>query len=96
MRVMARITIPVESGNRAVKDGSLGALIQRAVERWKPEALYNTTFDGKRTSFIVFDLPDASDMVPFTEPFFRELNAEVQLSPVMTGEDLQKGSAKVD
>lgn len=95
MRVMARITLPVESGNQAIKDGSLGTLIQRAVERWKPEAMYNTTFDGKRTSFIVFDLPDASDMVPFAEPFFMGLNAEVQLSPVMNGDDLQQGLAKL-
>ena len=95
MRVMARIAMPVESGNQAVKDGSLAALMQRVTERWKPEAMYNTTFDGKRTAFIVFDLPDSSDMVPFAEPFFRELNAEVQLSPVMSGDDLQNGFAKL-
>jgi hypothetical protein len=35
---MARISMPVESGNRAIKDGTLGAVVQRAAERWKPEA----------------------------------------------------------
>jgi hypothetical protein len=30
---MAKITIPVESGSRAVKDGSIGELIQGAAER---------------------------------------------------------------
>jgi hypothetical protein len=38
MRVMAKITVPVESGSQAVKDGSMGKLIQAAAERWKPEA----------------------------------------------------------
>ena len=91
MRVMAKISMPVESGNRAIKDGTLGATMQRAAERWKPEAMYFTTFDGRRTAFMVFDLPDSSDLPPFAEPFFRDLNADVQLAPVMNGDDLQKG-----
>ena len=56
MRVMARISMPVESGNRAIKDGTLPAVVQRATERWKPEAMYFTTFDGQRTAYVVFDL----------------------------------------
>jgi hypothetical protein len=54
--------MPVESGNRAIKDGRLGAVMQRVAERWKPEAMYFTAFDGQRTAFIVFDLPDSSDI----------------------------------
>ena len=81
MRVMAKVAIPVESGNQAVKDGSIGTVIQRAAERWKPEAMYFTEFDGRRTAFIVFDLPDSSDIVPFCEPFFQELDANVQDLP---------------
>jgi hypothetical protein len=92
---MARISVPVESGNRAIKDGSLGPALQRAAERWKPEAMYFTTFDGQRTAFMVFDLPDSSDLPPFAEPFFRELNAEVELAPAMNGDDLQKGLSQV-
>jgi len=95
MRAMAKITIPVESGNQAVKDGSIGTIIQRAAEAWRPEAMYFTTFDGQRTTFIVFDLPDSSDIVPFAEPLFQELNANVQISPVMNGEDLQNGLGKL-
>ena len=47
------------------QDGSIGGLIQSAAERWKPEAMYFGTFDGHRTAFMVFDMPDSSDMVPF-------------------------------
>ncbi len=54
--------MPVESGNRAINDGSLGTVMQRAAQRWKPEAMHFTTFDGQRTAFMVFDLPDASDI----------------------------------
>jgi hypothetical protein len=92
---MARISMPVESGNQAIKDGTLGAAMQRAAERWKPEAMYFTTFDGLRTAFMVFDLPDASGIPSFAEPFFRELNANVQLAPAMNADELQKGLSEV-
>jgi hypothetical protein len=95
MRVMAKITIPVESGSRAVKDGSIGGLIQSTAERWKPEAMYFGTFDGHRTAFMVFDMPDSSDMVPFGEPFFMGLDADVEVAPVMNADDLQKGLGKL-
>jgi hypothetical protein len=91
MRMMAKISIPVEAGNKGIQDGSLPKAMQQAAERWKPEAMYFTTFDGRRTAFIVFDLPDSSGIPPFAEPFFMGLNAEVQFSPVMNGDDLQKG-----
>ena len=95
MRVMARISMPVEAGNQAIKDGALGAVMQRAAERWKPEAMYFTTFDGQRTAYMVFDLPDASGIPSFAEPFFRELNANLELAPVMNGDDLQKGLSQL-
>ena len=60
MRVMAKITLPVESGNQGVKDGSIGKLFQAAAERWKPETMYFGTFEGRRTGFVVFDMPDPS------------------------------------
>ena len=87
--------MPVESGNQAIKDGTLGAVIQRATERWKPEATYFTTFDGQRTAYMVFDLPDTSGIPPFAEPFFTALNASVELAPVMNGDDLQKGLSQL-
>jgi hypothetical protein len=95
MRVIARITVPVEVGNRAIKDGSLGAVMQETAERWKPEAMYFTAFDSQRTAIIVFDLPDASDIPVFAEPFFGRLDAGLELAPVMTADDLRKGVAKL-
>jgi hypothetical protein len=92
---MARISMPVEPGNRAIKDGRVGAIMQRAAERWKPEAMYFTTFDGRRTAYMVFDLPDSSGIPPFAEPFFNELDAEVELAPAMNADDLQAGLAQL-
>jgi hypothetical protein len=65
--------------------------MEQTAARWQPEAMYFTTFDGKRTAFVVFDMPESSGLPPFAEPFFTELDAEVQVAPVMNGDDLQKG-----
>jgi len=91
MRMMARISMPVEAGNKGIQDGTLPTVMQQTAERWKPEAMYFTTFDGKRTAFVVFDMPDSSSIPIFAEPFFNQLNAEVQFAPTMNGDDLQKG-----
>ncbi|HET7016091.1 MAG TPA: hypothetical protein VFI65_19375 [Streptosporangiaceae bacterium] len=95
MRVMAKISIPVESGNRAIVNGALPSVIQRTAERWHPEAMYFAAFDGRRTAYLVFDLPGPQDLPPFAEPFFTELNAEVEVAPVMDSADLQKGLAQL-
>jgi hypothetical protein len=91
MRMMAKISMPAESASQRIKDGTLGALMQRQAERWKPEGMYFTTFDGRRTAYMIFDLPNASDMPPFAEPFFTELDADVEIAPAMNGDDLAKG-----
>lgn len=95
MRVMARITIPVAAGNKAVSDGTIGKIMQDTAGRWKPEAMYFTTFDAQRTAYLVFDMADASDIPPFAEPFFSGLNAAVEVFPVMNTDDLMKGLAKL-
>lgn len=95
MRVMAKISIPAEAGNQAIKDGTLPRVMQRTAERWHPEAMYFTALDGHRTAFVVFDLPDSSAMPPFAEPFFSELGADVMLAPVMNADDLGKGLSQL-
>ena len=36
-----------------------------------------------------------ADMPPFAEPFFMELDADVQMSPVMNPADLEKGLSQI-
>jgi hypothetical protein len=96
MRMMARIVIPVETGNDRIRDGELPKLMQGAAEKWRPEAMYFTTFDGRRTAYVVFDMPDSSAIPQFAEPFFMGLNADVQFAPVMNADDLQKGLSSLE
>jgi len=90
---MLKVTVPVEQGNRAIVEGALPRVIQDTIERIKPEASYFTIEAGKRTAFFVFDMTDASQMPQIGEPLFMTLGAGIELTPVMTAQDLQQGLA---
>jgi hypothetical protein len=92
---MIRLTIPVEAGNRAFRDGSLPKTMMELIERLKPEAAYFFPDRGIRTALMVVDLKDPSDILAIAEPLFESLNAAVEFLPVMNAEDLKKGIARV-
>jgi len=94
MRMMLKFTLPVEKGNQAFKDGSLGKTLELIMNKLKPEAAYFGPSDGKRSGMLFFDLAEPSQMVEIVEPLFSSLNAAVELVPVMNGDDLRKGIAK--
>jgi len=94
MRVMLKFTLPVEKGNQAFKDGSLGKMIESLMTRIKPEAAYFGPSNGKRSGMMFFDLAEPSQIVEVAEPLFSTLNADVEIVPVMNGDDLRKGIAK--
>jgi len=95
MRMMLKFTLPVEKGNAAINDGSLGRAMESIMSKLKPEAAYFTALDGKRGGMIFFDLAEPSQIVEVVEPFFLNLNASTELVPVMNGDELRKGLGKV-
>jgi hypothetical protein len=95
MRMMLRFTLPVEKGNAAINEGSVGRTMESIMGKLKPEAAYFTALDGVRGGMIFFDMTDASQIPELIEPFFLNLNAKVDLVPVMNGDDLRKGLAKL-
>jgi hypothetical protein len=94
MRTMLRAVFPVEQANAAVKNGALGKVLEAAIANLKPEATYFAAYDGKRSATFVFDLHDPSDIPSIVEPLFLELNASVELVPVMNLEELRTGLEK--
>jgi hypothetical protein len=94
MRTLLKVTMPVEAANKAVKDGTLAKTLKSSMEELRPEASYFYTENGQRTGLIIFDMKDASQMPSIAEPFFLNLNAAVELHPIMNMEDLKIGLEK--
>ena len=94
MRMMLRFTLPVEKGNQAFNDGSLGRTMESVMTKLKPEAAYFAPLDGKRSGMLFFDIAEPSQIVEIVEPLFLNLDAAVEIVPVMNAEDLRKGLAK--
>ncbi len=93
MRTMLRVTMPAEGGNRAVKDGTMGEVMEGVIAKLKPEATYFVVNNGMRSAMFFFDLKDASDIPAIAEPLFVHLDAQVEFQPAMNAEDLKKGLA---
>lgn len=89
MRMLLRVSIPVETGNAAAKAGTLGATIERILADLKPEAAYFFGDDeGQRAGAIVFDMTDSSQMPAVAEPWFLAFNAKLSFRPIMNPQDL--------
>jgi hypothetical protein len=95
MRMMLKFTLPIEKGNAAINDGSLGRTMESIMSKLKPEAAYFTPMDGKRGGVIFFDLAEPSQIPEVVEPLFLNLNAATELTPVMNADDLRKGLGKI-
>lgn len=90
MRFLVEVQIPTEVGNAALKDGSLIREHENYLNEVKPEAVYYTLANGRRTIYLVVNLESAEKLPAITEPLWLTLNAEVRVAPVMTSEDFQK------
>ncbi|HVA94770.1 MAG TPA: hypothetical protein VNI36_07695 [Candidatus Dormibacteraeota bacterium] len=88
MRMLLKVTIPAETGNAAVRNGSLGSTIKSILDGLKPEAAYFAEDNGERTGYIFFDMKEASQLPAIAEPFFLAFNAKITVRPAMTLQDL--------
>jgi hypothetical protein len=91
MRMMIKFTFPVEPGNELVGSGKVSRVFQSIMEDLKPEAAYFFPENGQRSGLMVVNMADSSDLATAIEPFWHGLHASVSVTPVMNGEDLQKG-----
>ena len=96
MRMLMKINIPVEAGNNAVREGTLGKTIQQILQAIRPEAAYFVAENGQRCGFLIVNLDDASKIPALAEPWFLAFNAAIELYPLMTPEDLQKASVDIE
>ena len=90
MKMMLTARIPHQQFNAAVKDGSAGAKLNKILEAIKPEAVYFTEQHGHRTAVLIVEMADTSKIPSLAEPFFLTFNADLELHPIMSPEDLKR------
>jgi hypothetical protein len=90
MRMLIIASLPHHTFNAAVKDGTAGAKMGKILDAIKPEAVYFAELHGRRTAFVVVDMPDASKIPSLAEPWFLTFEADVQFHPAMTPDDLKR------
>jgi hypothetical protein len=94
MRFLVKASFPVEAGNAAAKKNGF-KVIEKILKEQKPEAAYFIADGGRRTGILIIDMKDASDLPRITEPWFLALNANIEATPAMIAEDLQKAAPAI-
>jgi hypothetical protein len=91
MRVCMKIQIPVEAGNKAISNGKMQPMLEEFMGSLNPEAAYFFSQGGERAMMVYFDMKESSQMPAICEPLFGELNAKIDVVPVMNLDDLTTG-----
>lgn len=91
MRMLCKISMDVEAGNKAIQGGHLQKLIASTIEDFKPEATYFVADNGKRTAYFFLDMKDTSQIPVLAERWFMGVNASIELTPAMNPEDVGRG-----
>ncbi len=91
MRFIIRAKIPTEAGNKMIQDPKFISTLEEYINKVKPEASYFFEADGNRVLAFVVNI-DSADMIPaIAEPLFQGSDANVEIHPVMSLDDLKKG-----
>jgi hypothetical protein len=96
MRMLLKVSIPVENGNAAARAGVLGSTIEKILADLKPEAAYFAEDNGARTGYVFFDMKESSELPAIAEPWFLAFNATLTVRPAMTPADLAKAAPSIE
>jgi hypothetical protein len=96
VRVLVKVEFPVEAGNAAATEGTLGTTIESILQEQKPEAAYFLASNGMRSALLFMELKDPSQIPAIAEPWFLAFDASVDIHPVMTSEDLRKAGPAIE
>ena len=90
MKMLMNVKLPHQPFNAAVRDGTAGSKLSRILEAVKPEAVYFTEQNGRRSALLIVEVADPSKIPALAEPWFLTFEADVEARIVMTPDDLKK------
>ncbi len=96
MRFIVKARMDVEAANALARAGKLGSTIQAILEELKPEAAYFVADEGQRTAILVIDMEDMSQLPAVAEPWFLAFDADIEATPAMVAEDLEKAGPAIE
>ena len=70
--------------------------VQSILDDLKPEAVYFYEENGKRTTLLILDIQDTSQIPAIAEPWFLGFNASVEFHPAMVPQDLEKAGPAIE
>ncbi len=96
MRFIVKARMDVEAANALARAGKLGSTIQSILEDLKPEAAYFVADEGQRTAILIINMEDTSQIPAIAEPWFLAFNADIEATPAMVAEDLEKAGPAIE
>lgn len=97
MRMLMKVSFPVDAGNAAARSGTLGSTVKGILDELKPEAAYFIANEfGERCGYIVFDLKETSQIPAIAEPWFLAFNARLTITPTMNPQDLAAAAPGIE
>ena len=90
MRLLFKITIPVEPFNTLARNGVVAQKMGAILEATKPESIYFTGNDSGRGAVVVYNAEDGTQIPALAEPWFLTLNAKIEYSAAITPDELMR------
>jgi hypothetical protein len=95
MRMMLLVEMDTEAGNRAIEEHRMEKVMGEILDQLRPEAAYFYPRGGKRAMTLVVDAADDASLAGIVEPFWLQLNANVEAIPCMNADDLRTGLGRL-
>lgn len=96
MRFLAKVTLPVEAGNRLCRDREMNAKFETLLSDVRPESIYFGIESGQRTLFCIVNVDSGQDLPRIAEPFWLGFEASVEFTPVMTQDEFKKAGPAIE
>jgi hypothetical protein len=95
MRTMLMVELGTEASNKHINDGDLSKTMDDVLGALKPEAAYFYAHNGQRAMTLVVDAPDEASLVTMCEPFWLNMDANVEVVSCMNAEELRNGLSRM-